>query len=256
MRHDGRRPLLVGNWKMHLTERWSLALLDDLLPRLADLTGALDVAVAPSLPCLRAVADRLRGAAIRLAAQNLHWEDKGPFTGEVSARMLAEIGVELVIVGHSERRNLFGETDERVGKKVVAARRHGIVPILCVGEQESERDEGRTLEVVERQLRLGLSGIAATDGSDLAIAYEPVWAIGTGRFASVAQIQEVHRMIREQLASLYGTRSAASVRILYGGSATPESAPDIVALEDVDGALVGQASLEPARFEAICRLGT
>ena len=250
----GRRPLLVGNWKMHLTELWSLALLHDLLPRLAPLTDRVDVAVAPSLPCLRAVADRLFGGSVLLAAQTVHWEDRGPFTGEVSPRTLAEIGVRLVIVGHSERRIQFGETDERVGKKVAAARRHGIVPVLCVGEQESERDEGRTLEVVERQLRLGLAGIGRAEGDELAIAYEPVWAIGTGRNAEVDQIQEVHRMIREQLASLFGAAASAKTRILYGGSVTPENAREILALEEADGALVGGASLDAARFQAICRL--
>ena len=254
MSASGRRPLLVGNWKMQLTELWSLALLDDLLPRLASLTNAVDVAVAPSLPCLRAVADRLSGSLVRLAAQNVHWEDKGPFTGEVSARTLVEIGVRFVIVGHSERRTLFGETDERVGRKVVAARHHGIVPILCVGEQEAERDEGRTLEVVERQLRMGLAGIAAADADDLVIAYEPVWAIGTGRNATAEQIQEVHRMIREQVASLFGTVASAKTRILYGGSVTPENAREMLVLEEADGALVGGASLDAGRFETICRL--
>ncbi len=249
-----RRSLLVANWKMQLTERWSLVLLEDLLPRLAAGTDAVDVAVAPSLPCLRAVADRVRGSSVLLAAQNVHWEDKGPFTGEVSPRTLAEIGVRLVIVGHSERRTQFGETDERVGRKVAAARRHQIVPVLCVGEQESERDEGRTLETVERQLRLGLAGVAAAESEEIVIAYEPVWAIGTGRNATLDQIQEVHRMIREQLASLFGAHASERARILYGGSVTPENAGEILALEEADGALVGGASLDAARFEAICRL--
>jgi triosephosphate isomerase len=159
-----RRPLVVGNWKMHLTELWAGALLDELLPRLEDAAG-VETAIAPSSAVLRSVADRLVGGGVALAAQNVHWEDKGPFTGEVSPRMLAEMGVRLVIVGHSERRTLFGETDERIQRKVAAVRRHEMVPVLCVGEQQQERDEGQTLAVVERQLRLGLGSLPTAEGS-------------------------------------------------------------------------------------------
>lgn len=245
-----RRPLIAGNWKMHLTELWAGELLDALLGRLGA-PLAVDVAVAPSHPCLRAVADRLEGTDVLLSAQDVHWEDKGAFTGEVSPRMLAEMNVRLVIVGHSERRTHFGETDERVQRKVAAVRRHGMTPILCVGERQDERDEGRTLSVVERQLRVGLASLPRADRDDLVIAYEPVWAIGTGRHATAEQVDEVHRLIREQLASVYGARAASRLRILYGGSVSPDNAPELMALPEVDGALVGGASLDAEKFVAI-----
>jgi triosephosphate isomerase len=245
-----RTPLVVANWKMNLSENWAVALLDELVPRI-DRRWPVETAVAPAFPCLRAVAARLAGTPIVLAAQNVHWEDKGAFTGEVSPRMLAEMGVRFVIVGHSERRTLFGETDERIHKKVAAVRRHGMVPILCVGEQEKERDEGLTLNVVERQLRLGLAGLDVRDGSEIVVAYEPVWAIGTGRYASPAQVQEVHRMIREQLGTMFQPGPAERIRILYGGSATAESVPALVRLPEVDGGLVGGASLKADEFSLI-----
>jgi triosephosphate isomerase len=245
-----RTPLIVGNWKMNLSEAWAVALVDDLLPRLAP-KHRVEVAVAPAFPCLRAVADRLKGADVLLGAQNVHWEDKGAFTGEVSPRMLAEIGVRLVILGHSERRIHFGETDDRIQRKIAAVRRHGMVPILCVGEQEKERDEGRTLAVVEKQLRMGLGKLAVSDGSEIVIAYEPVWAIGTGRSATPGQAQEVHRMIREQLGGMFPPAAASRVRILYGGSANAETALDLLRLPEVDGALVGGASLDASAFAAI-----
>lgn len=246
-----RIPLVIGNWKMNLTEHWAKVLLDELLPMLAG-PGRTEVAVAPSFPCLRVVADRLAGTPVRLGAQDAHWQDQGAFTGEVSPRMLAEMGVHFVIVGHSERRTHFGDTDERVQRKVAAVRRHGMVPVLCVGEMEHERDEGRTLPVVERQMRLGLSEIPSAGGTELVIAYEPVWAIGTGRTPTPEQVQEVHRLIREQLASLYGP-AAFAVRVLYGGSVTAENAAGLLRLPEVDGALVGGASLKAAGFAAIVR---
>ncbi len=253
MTSPARRPLVAGNWKMNLSEAWAVALVDDLLPRVASLRS-VEIVVAPAFPCLRAVADRLAGSAVLLGAQNVHWEEKGAFTGEVSPRMLAEMGVRFVIVGHSERRVHFGETDERVERKVAAVRRHGLVPILCVGEQEKERDEGRTLAVVERQLRIGLGRLEVKDGSEIVIAYEPVWAIGTGRSATPEQAQEVHRMIREQLAGMFPGGSASRIRILYGGSATVETAPVLLRLPEVDGALVGGASLDAAAFAAIAAI--
>lgn len=245
-----RTPFVIGNWKMNLSERWAVALLDDLLPAIAG-APEVDVGVAPAFPCLRAAADRIAGTSVQLGAQNAHWEDKGAFTGEVSPRMLAELGVGFVILGHSERRNIFGETDERVARKVAAVRRHAMVPVLCVGEQEGERDAGRTLDVVERQLRIGLSEIRPADGAEIVVAYEPVWAIGTGRSATPAQAQEVHRMIREQLASMFSPRLAGTTRILYGGSVTPASAPALLSLPEIDGALVGGASLDAEAFAGI-----
>lgn len=250
MTSAGRTPFVVGNWKMNLSERWAVALLDDLLPAIA---GALDVevGVAPAFPCLRAVADRLAGSPVRLGAQNVHWEDKGAYTGEVSPRMLSEMGVGFVVVGHSERRHVFGETDERIARKVAAVRRHAMVPVLCVGEQEGERDAGRTLEVVEHQLRIGLSEIRPAGGAEIVVAYEPVWAIGTGRSATPAQAQEVHRMIREQLGSMFSPSLAATTRVLYGGSVTASTARDLLRLPEIDGALVGGASLDAKAFAEI-----
>jgi triosephosphate isomerase len=242
-----RRPLVVGNWKMNMTEVFAVALVAQIAEALPA-GDDVEVAVAPAFPCLRAVADRLAGTAVVLAAQNHHWEDKGPFTGEVSPRMLAEMGVRMSILGHSERRALFGDTDERIQRKVAAAHRHGLLPIVCVGEQEAERDEGRTLDAVERQLRKALAGIDVETGAEIVIAYEPVWAIGTGRVATPDQVDEVHRMVREQLASLYGSRTAGAVRILYGGSVTPETCRPVFELPEVDGALVGGASLAAGSF--------
>jgi len=250
MTAPGRVPLVVGNWKMNLSETFAAALLADLLPKLDPFAG-VEVGVAPAFTSLREVANRLAGSRVILGAQTLHWEDKGAFTGEVSPRMLVELGVRLVIVGHSERRMHFGENDERVQRKAAAARRHGLVPILCVGEQEKERDDGRTLAVVERQLRLGLAGLEVTSGSEIVVAYEPVWAIGTGRSATEEQVQEVHRMIREQLAAVFGPAPASRIRILYGGSVTAASAPGLMRLPEVDGALVGGASLDAVAFAAI-----
>jgi triosephosphate isomerase (TIM) len=247
-----RRPLVAGNWKMNLTESGAVDHLSRLLPLLQD-AGPAEVAVAPAFPCLRAVADRLAGSEVSLAAQDIHWEEKGAYTGEVAPAMLSELGVRLVLVGHSERRSMFGDTDERVRRKVDAVRRHDMIPVLCVGERESERDEGRTLDVVERQLRLGLAGVRGVRGEEVVVAYEPVWAIGTGRTATPEQVNEVHRMVREQLGAMYGNRAAAHVRILYGGSVTPANAAALLSLDEVDGALVGGASLDAEGFTEIVR---
>ncbi len=245
-----RRPLVVGNWKMHLGESGARRLLADLLPRIAAVP-AVDTAVAPAFPVLRAVADALADSTTALASQDVHWEEQGAFTGEVAPGMLAELSVRYGIVGHSERRTSFGETDEAVGRKAAALRRHGIVPIVCVGETGDERDEGRTLEVVERQVRRALAGAANVEGHELVVAYEPVWAIGTGRTATTAQVHDVHRMIREQLHAIFGAAAAERIRMLYGGSVSPDNAAELFALDEVDGGLVGGASLDAAKFAAI-----
>ena len=246
-----RRPLIMGNWKMNLGPQAAWELIDNLLAILPD-ELKVDVATAPTFIALDAVCRRLESSdRIIPGAQNMHWEDQGAMTGEVSPPMLAEAGARMVILGHSERRALFGETDVMVGRKVAAAYRHRLTPVLCVGEQESERDDGSTLDVVGRQVRAGLEAGGPPEGGGLVLAYEPVWAIGTGRTPTTAEIQEVHRFIRDELVNIAGQPTADATRILYGGSMKPSNSAEILALPDVDGGLVGGASLDPAGFLAI-----
>ena len=244
----GRR-LVVGNWKMHLDESGARALVRRLRDQL-DGAPAPDVAVAPPFTSLRAAADALAGSSIALAAQDAHWEDQGAFTGEVSPAMLAGFGTRFVIVGHSERRSLFGDSDERVRLKAAAVRRHGMVPIVCVGESAWERDAGTTLDVVERQIEVALTSGWEDGPSHLVVAYEPIWAIGTGRNATADQAREAHSAIRAALIRRFGP-AGRDVRILYGGSATPESIVPLFAEAEIGGALVGGASLDADRFCAI-----
>ena len=244
-----RRPLLIGNWKMNLAPRAAAAYVQALLDAVEPPEG-VDVAVAPAYPALAAVAAELPHSW-GLAAQDVHWEESGPFTGEVSAPMLLELGVSSVLVGHSERRSLFGDTDLRVARKAAAAQRHGLVPVVCVGEQDMEREAGQTNLVVGRQVRTGLQELAVETGEELVLAYEPVWAIGTGRTATPPQVEEVHGLIRILVGSLLGREAAARIRILYGGSVTPDTAHALFALPEVDGGLVGGASLDARRFAAI-----
>jgi triosephosphate isomerase len=246
-----RRKFVCGNWKMHKTVAEAVALVNELREGLGDATGKVQVAVAPSFTALHAAAQALRGGAVELAAQNVHWEAQGAFTGEVSAPMLAEVGARHCIVGHSERRQLFGETDETVRKKVGAVLSAGMLPIVCVGETLQEREAGRTLQVVERQVRAALARLAAQI-SALTLAYEPVWAIGTGKTATSAQAQEVHAAIRKIVRELGGS-AADAVRIQYGGSVKPENAAELMSQPDVDGALVGGASLKAKDFIAIVK---
>jgi triosephosphate isomerase len=246
-----RRKFVCGNWKMHKTVAEAVALVNELREGLGDATGKVQVAVAPPFTALHAAAQALRGGAVELAAQNVHWEAQGAFTGEVSAPMLAEVGARHCIVGHSERRQLFGETDETVRKKVGAVLSAGMLPIVCVGETLQEREAGRTLQVVERQVRAALARLAAQI-SALTLAYEPVWAIGTGKTATSAQAQEVHAAIRKIVRELGGS-AADAVRIQYGGSVKPENAAELMSQPDVDGALVGGASLKAKDFIAIVK---
>jgi triosephosphate isomerase len=234
---------------MHGTPSEAARLTDALLARLGDTTER-EVIVAPPFPALAAVAERTRGTPLRLAAQNLHWEDCGAFTGEVSAPMLVDIGCSHVIVGHSERRQYFAETDEWVARKVEAALRHGLTPILCVGESLAEREANRTLPVVEGQIRAALGGLGA-GVARVVVAYEPVWAIGTGKVASPAQAEEVHAAIRRLVAEIAGSPVAAQLRILYGGSVKPDNIDSLMREPDIDGALVGGASLQADDFARI-----
>jgi triosephosphate isomerase len=241
------KKLIAGNWKMHTTLAEARELARGIVQGLGEAPRP-EVAVAPPYTALAAVAEVLAGTPVHLAAQDVFWEEKGAFTGAISPLMLVDVGCRLVIIGHSERRQHFGETDATVNRKVKAALRTGLAPIVCVGETLAEREEGRTLAVVERQIREGLAGLPADAGARLVIAYEPVWAIGTGRTATPAQAQEVHAFIRTLLPGLLGT---ARVRILYGGSVTPDNAAALLAEPDIDGALVGGASLMAASFLAI-----
>ncbi|HEU4384454.1 MAG TPA: triose-phosphate isomerase [Anaeromyxobacteraceae bacterium] len=247
-----RRKFVCGNWKMHKTAAEARALASELRTLAEGLAEQLEVAVAPPFTALSAAAEALRGSRIALAAQDVHWESQGAFTGEVSAPMLAEVGCRHVIVGHSERRQLFGETDEIVRKKAGAVLAAGMRPIVCVGETLAEREAGRTLEVVSRQVRGGLSGIPASALAAATVAYEPVWAIGTGKTATAAQAQEVHAAIRALLREICGA-TADQVRIQYGGSVKPDNAAELMAQADVDGALVGGASLKAQDFAQIAK---
>jgi triosephosphate isomerase len=245
-----RRPIIVGNWKMHKTIPEAVALVQALKAAVADVRD-VDVGVAPPFTALMAVAQALRDSTIALAAQNMHWEPQGAFTGEISAAMLADIGCQRVIIGHSERRQMFAETDEAVNKKLHAALAARLDPILCVGETLAQRDGGVTFQVLERQVRGALAGISAEAIGRVVIAYEPVWAIGTGKTATPEQAQEVHAFIRGLLGELYGKALADAIRIQYGGSVNAGNIQALMAQPDVDGALVGGASLDAASFARI-----
>ena len=252
-----RRMLLAGNWKMNLTALEARALVVALRalldPDAAALARDRDVMIAPPAVMIPAVAQALAGASIALGAQNMHFEDKGAFTGEIAPPMLQQFGVSHVILGHSERRHIFHESDELINRKLMAALRHRMVPILCVGETQEEHDGGHALAVVMRQLEAGMTGVTTADCVRVVIAYEPVWAIGTGRTATPEQAQTVHGAIRQTIADAFGRDAAESVRILYGGSVTADNVDSLVSKPDIDGALVGGASLQADSFARIIR---
>ncbi|CAN5911454.1 triose-phosphate isomerase [soil metagenome] len=247
-----RTPFVVGNWKLNKSINEALALVTELKNQLGAVKGVA-VGVAPVLTALHAVAKRLEGTQIATCAQNCHWEASGAWTGEVSPQLLADAGATWVIVGHSERRQFFGDTNESVGKKAKATIAAGLGAIVCVGELLAERDANRTLEVVDAQLAGALANVSAADTQKVVIAYEPVWAIGTGRTATPPQAQEVHAHIRSWLSAKYGADAANAVRIQYGGSVKASNAEQLMAEKDIDGALVGGASLEAADFIAIVK---
>jgi triosephosphate isomerase (TIM) len=242
-----RTPYIAANWKMHKTVAEATSFVDALLPRIA--ATQHDVVICPPFTALTAVVERRYGTAVKVAAQNLHEEDSGAFTGEVSAPMLVELDVEAVVLGHSERRQYFNETDEALARKVPAALAAGLEPILCVGESEEARDADQTEGVLERQLQADLAGVESAKLAEVVIAYEPIWAIGTGRTAMPEQAQEACAFIRDVLRE----RGAGvdAVRILYGGSVKPANAAELLAQPDIDGALVGGASLDADEFAAI-----
>ena len=240
-----RTPLIAGNWKMHKTVGDALALVHAL--RREALPDGVEVAVCPPFTALPEVSRALEGSSIRLGAQNMHWEAQGAFTGEISPLMLADLGCHYVIVGHSERRQHFGETDAIVARKVRAVFAHDLVPIMCVGERLDERDSGRTDQVVFAQTEAGIAGMEPSQAERLVIAYEPVWAIGTGRSASGEEANRVCGLIRGVLSERFRS-AAAAIRILYGGSVTPDNAAEFARQSEIDGALVGGASLDPQKF--------
>ena len=244
-----RRPYIAANWKMHKTVAEAGEFVDALLPQIAATQS--DVVICSPFTALTAVVERRYGTAVKVAAQNMHEEDSGAFTGEISAPMLVELDVEAVVLGHSERRQYFGESDEALARKLPAALAAGLEPILCVGESEEARDGRQTEAVLERQLHADLAEVASSEMAGVVIAYEPIWAIGTGRTATPEQAQEVCAFIRDTL-RLQGA-AADSVRILYGGSVKPDNAAELMAQADIDGALVGGASLDPADFAAIVK---
>ncbi len=243
-----RRRLIAGNWKMNKTVGESVSLCESLRLLLKDVNDR-DILVCPPFTSLYPVSKVIEGTNISLGAQNMFYEESGAYTGEISPVMLTDTGCRYVILGHSERRHIFGEDNELIGKKVYSAVKHGLVPILCVGELLEEREEGKTFDVVRVQLEEGLKFLSEDD--EFVIAYEPVWAIGTGRTATPETAQEVHRFIRLNISEMFSHEKAQSVRILYGGSVKPENISGLMEMEDIDGALVGGASLKADSFAKI-----
>jgi len=245
-----RIPFIAGNWKMFKTVHEAVLFVKELRSAVKDI-GDVEIVVAPPFTAVHAVAEAVRNTNIGVAAQDLYWERDGAFTGEVSPMMIKEAGAEYAIVGHSERRRLFGETDAIVNRKTMAAIAAGLTPIVCVGETLEERERNETLAILDRQIKDGLDLIGATQLAEIVIAYEPVWAIGTGRTATAAQAGEAHAHIRRRLRQWFGADAADACHVIYGGSVKPDNIRELIAEEDVDGALVGGASLEVTSFTEI-----
>jgi len=242
-----RIPFIAGNWKMYKTVHEAVEFVKELRPAVKDITD-VEIVLAPAFTAVHALADAARNTKIGVAAQNLHWEREGAFTGEVSPAMIKEAGAEYVIVGHSERRRLFGETDAIVNRKALAAIDARLTPIVCIGETLEEREREETFAVLDRQIKDGLDRLTAEQTAELVVAYEPVWAIGTGRTATAAQAGEAHAHIRKRLRQWFGGDAADHCHIIYGGSVKPDNIRELIAEADVDGALVGGASLEVRSF--------
>jgi triosephosphate isomerase len=245
-----RRPVIAGNWKMFKTQAETRAYFAALAPLVAASTHC-DILVAPPYTALAAAVEAAKGTAISIAAQNMHWEAEGAFTGEISTGMIVEAGCRAVLVAHSERRQFFGETDESANRKVKSALAAGLTPILCVGETLAEREGGRTEEVLDRQFRGGTAALTGAEFSRIILAYEPVWAIGTGRTATPEMAADAHRFLRQQAAEGFAPERAAGLRILYGGSVKPDNCKGLMAQVEIDGALVGGASLNAEAFASI-----
>jgi len=242
-----RTPLIAGNWKMYKTVAETVKYVKEFRAMVKDISG-VEIVIAPPFTALHAAGEAARNSNVGVAAQNLYWEREGAFTGEISATMIAEAGAQYVIIGHSERRTLFGETDASVNRKVAAAFAGGLTPIVCIGETLDQRERNDTFAVLDRQIKEGLDGITSAQVVQLVIAYEPVWAIGTGRNATPAQAAEAHGHIRKRLQHWFGADGAELCHVIYGGSVKPENIGDLVSLPDVDGALVGGASLDVKAF--------
>ena len=245
-----RRPLIAGNWKMYTTVAEAKELAAAVVAAASDLSDR-DVMVAPPYTALSAVAAVVSGSSVLLAAQNVHWEEKGAYTAEISPIMLKDIGASMAIVGHSERRHIFLESDELINKRVLGAMQHGILPVFCIGETLDQREAEQTFAVLKNQLRAGLAGATVTDPQSIVIAYEPVWAIGTGKTATEQQAQDVHVFVRDTLAGLFDKNIAAQIRILYGGSVKPDNIDILMHQADIDGVLVGGAALKAESFTRI-----
>jgi len=245
-----RIPLIAGNWKMHLTIGEAVSLAQEVAKSSQGLEDR-EVMIAPAATAIAAVSEAVTGSPVIVAGQNVAWEQQGAYTGEISSLMLKDAGAAMAIVGHSERRHIFGEDNTMVNQRMIGALASGITPILCVGETLDEREEGLTLKVLEVQVCEGLEGITSEQIKQAVVAYEPVWAIGTGKTASKEQAQEVHRFIRDVLGDLYEKKLAEQIRILYGGSVKPDNVDDLMAMPDIDGALVGGAALQAASFDRI-----
>jgi triosephosphate isomerase (TIM) len=251
-----RTPFIAANWKMFKTVHETVAFIKEFRSLVKDVHD-VEIVVAPPFTALHTAVEAAHGSSIGVAGQNLHWEREGAFTGEVSAGMLKEAGAEYVLIGHSERRRLFGETDQTVNRKLIAAIAAHLTPIVCIGETLEERDANDTLNVLDRQIKAGLDGLTADQVSAAVIAYEPVWAIGTGRNATPAQAGEAHAHIRSRLRQWFGGGAAEQCHVIYGGSVKPDNTRELSALEDVDGALVGGASLDVRSFfEIVTRART
>jgi len=249
-----RKKIIAGNWKQNKTSLEAIGLVNELKRALVDIT-AVDIVVCPPFTALADVHDLLSESNIALGAQNMFWEDAGAFTGEIGAPMLKDLDVQYVIVGHSERRQYFNETDATVNKRIQAALRHQLTPIVCVGENLNERETNKTFQVIQSQCEGSLANLTAEEAKQLVLAYEPVWAIGTGKTATPQQAQEVHAFIRQLLEKMFGVAVANEVRIQYGGSVNDQNAISLLSQPDIDGALVGGASLKTASFSAIVKAG-
>ena len=246
-----RKIFIAGNWKMNKTAAEAKALCEELKASCAQFGDKVEIAVCPTFTSLTTAVEVLKGSNIKVGAQNIHWADNGAFTGEISGAMLQELGVEYVIIGHSERRQYFGETDETVNKRIMAALKYNLKPIVCIGETLEERENGTTNAVLDKQIKGAFAGVSADDMLKITVAYEPVWAIGTGKTATPEMAQETHEFIRKTLTDLYGAEVAEKITVQYGGSMKDSNSKELTAQKDIDGGLIGGAALKADSFTAL-----